>query len=1107
MTEWIITSSLLILLIAALRKLLRGKISLRLQYALWAIVLLRLLLPFSLFESRVSVMNLIGSLRSVEIVQTAEEISDYEDLVFDAVPSLSAGISPEYETNPGNVYVYPYGDSDRNYPTTVLTEVTGEEFEQLEKVIKLRDVLIPLWLAGCAAVLGVFTVSNLRFAARLRRSRGRKLGDSISIIPVYVSSAIDTPCLFGLFSPTIYVTPQCEANPAVLRHVVSHETTHYRHGDNLWALLRCVAIALHWYNPLVWWAAFMSRNDAELSCDEGTLRRLGQSEQINYGRTLIGLTCTRGNFSSLAITATTMTGSKKSIKERITFIAKKPKMAIYTLLAVIIVAAVAVGCTFSGADSGFSNRDARKESKALAESVAFENYYELDGKPEILRYEGGPCEADPGVNKQYVRVSYHTKNSLREIVVEFCMTDDKGQHYDEPFSASSWLSHSHMQIVPSSADRIERVQIWKNGYPNPVIPGAYVEEIKEYMPHFFYGEPYPTGIKPEGVNDTGFTVFLADGSSVSFGIDWAAQNGIYYKVISPELPEWLTQILEAPGKMEMEYDEHIRVNDAVKAKVDPAIIELAVDRVRRDLELYVRDWGLNIIDAELSALENITTGAADQHGNAIDMYRLEYRLRPDDIDSVVLVGGMKIEDGCITEWGSVGQPYIMVYLQDGKYTGLSKNITTESLDIDYSSDEKLDRYGNKYTAAAMEFLYMVMGDYEYDWYVMMQTGGTGIPPYYHFSWEETYTEHGWLSADGTPLNFEKITVPTFSISDAPPEGWTELAISCNNFIGRSQMQVYTEGGELLRLYAYEAEDLYALDPGSYYVTFDINVPGDYIAEEMEFERSGYTCVFRLEVTPNEEGAFYFGGDAESLVKLYAEEVYAKEMLSAEGEYAITDYKLLECMLYAESVDGSEVIGEMRYAFTPSFLDSWGGNVRPAEGEAHGMLESYYHFTLTKCGNNYWKCTDMGTGGAGGWGYIWNWTAEMALNQALAEMKDPTVDNSYLLWWLPLINFSDMDTDDFFSLMDAVEEVCVGEGLVYSPEEWRTWANVYPDDQFYRNMYCMKAALNCDGGFSARMQYILNKQRHHDEELYERCLQYFSEEEREYLRAAADDNFF
>ena len=60
MTQWIITSSVLILIIAVLRFVLRGKISLKLQYALWGLVLIRLILPFSVFESPASVLNLMN---------------------------------------------------------------------------------------------------------------------------------------------------------------------------------------------------------------------------------------------------------------------------------------------------------------------------------------------------------------------------------------------------------------------------------------------------------------------------------------------------------------------------------------------------------------------------------------------------------------------------------------------------------------------------------------------------------------------------------------------------------------------------------------------------------------------------------------------------------------------------------------------------------------------------------------------------------------------------------------------------------------------------------------------------------------------------------------
>ena len=63
MTELIVTSSVLILVVISLRHFLKGKISLRMQYALWALVLVRLLVPVSPLESPISVMNAISKQR------------------------------------------------------------------------------------------------------------------------------------------------------------------------------------------------------------------------------------------------------------------------------------------------------------------------------------------------------------------------------------------------------------------------------------------------------------------------------------------------------------------------------------------------------------------------------------------------------------------------------------------------------------------------------------------------------------------------------------------------------------------------------------------------------------------------------------------------------------------------------------------------------------------------------------------------------------------------------------------------------------------------------------------------------------------------------------
>ena len=68
------------------------------------------------------------------------------------------------------------------------------------------------------------------------------------------------------------------------RYALAHELTHYRHLDHIWSLVRLVCLALWWFHPLVWAAAWLSRRDGELACDEGVLERLGSEHRLPYGR-------------------------------------------------------------------------------------------------------------------------------------------------------------------------------------------------------------------------------------------------------------------------------------------------------------------------------------------------------------------------------------------------------------------------------------------------------------------------------------------------------------------------------------------------------------------------------------------------------------------------------------------------------------------------------------------------------------------------------------------------------------------------------------------------------------------------------------------------------
>ena len=318
MIEWAAASSVLILVVLVLRRCLMGNISLRLQYGLWALVLLRLLVPLSFGGTAISVLNLV---ERADIPPGAAEYAEVGTPQPSAVgPSLPLEEQVQDPQAPSRGQAEPVSPS----PGTVLSAV---------------------WAAG-AAGLGLWLLwVNVRFAGKLRRSR-QLLETGGCPLPVYVTTAAPTPCLFGLIRPCIYVTEEVTSNDVVLRHCLAHELTHYRHGDHIWAVLRGASLALHWYNPLVWLAAVLSRRDGELCCDEAVVKRLGERERAAYGRTLLAVTC-RGPAGPLLI-ATSMTGGR-DIRQRIVLLAKRPRTASCTLAAVLLIAAAAVGCTFTGA--------------------------------------------------------------------------------------------------------------------------------------------------------------------------------------------------------------------------------------------------------------------------------------------------------------------------------------------------------------------------------------------------------------------------------------------------------------------------------------------------------------------------------------------------------------------------------------------------------------------------------------------------------------------------------------------------------------------------------------------------------------------------------------
>ncbi len=333
MREVLLTSSALILALLVLRRVFRKQISRRVQYALWGLVLLRLLVPVNLPAADFSVLSVSEPAR-VQMEERLEEepvyvlpVSTQEIARSSARPNVILPMEGRYSE---------------------VTQAEGGPAVLTKYAFTLEEALGLVWVAGMGCMGLWLAVSNLRFWHMLRKKRiPMELPECR--YPVYlVEEGLVSPCLFGLFRPAVYLTPAAMESGEGLRHVLAHEETHGRHGDPLWSLLRSVCLVVYWFDPLVWWAAAAAREDCELACDESALRRLGEAERIPYGQTLLRLIPLQRSAGHVMLTATTMTSDKKRMKERIMRISENLKMKTAALCAALAVTAAVCAVTFTG---------------------------------------------------------------------------------------------------------------------------------------------------------------------------------------------------------------------------------------------------------------------------------------------------------------------------------------------------------------------------------------------------------------------------------------------------------------------------------------------------------------------------------------------------------------------------------------------------------------------------------------------------------------------------------------------------------------------------------------------------------------------------------------
>ena len=301
-----LTACIIVAIVLAVRLLAGKKLPRRFSYAMWGLVLLRLILPVSLpspvsiftptdytpqytiYEDLAEAVPPTPSFPSIELVPETPAASDEEAAA--SIPKESSETSPTEsvpaETEPDSDVVasLPVSDNPQNGLDEQLLPVAGS-------CIWICGVLL-LLMGGAGTYLVLlqkYKTACLYHDQQLFDRCNRLLRHPLRRrVALYTSACAESPMVIGYLRPRI-ILPDGVFPEEQLECMVVHELIHIRRGDHLIRLVSLAVTCVHWFNPLIWLALKYSAKDMELSCDEAALSRLGSNAAATYAGALLDL--------------------------------------------------------------------------------------------------------------------------------------------------------------------------------------------------------------------------------------------------------------------------------------------------------------------------------------------------------------------------------------------------------------------------------------------------------------------------------------------------------------------------------------------------------------------------------------------------------------------------------------------------------------------------------------------------------------------------------------------------------------------------------------------------------------------------------------------------
>jgi beta-lactamase regulating signal transducer with metallopeptidase domain/Tol biopolymer transport system component len=302
-------ASLVIVLVLLVQWMGRKHFSPRVRYALWLLVVLRLVLPTSL-ESSVSVFQHARA-ATTTIARAAKPDFSPAQSPAKTVPSPPVSVkvdgdlrAPSKSVNPKNAPGLPAVGSAKEGGRVPPQTVASTASKAAIAAWPWSVILSLAWLAGVVFLLARIIWIPLRLNARLARhetppspavfeilEQAKRLIGVNQVLPIVQSRAVHSPALLGFIRPWLLLPHGLveKFSPDELRLVFLHELAHLKRRDIAMNWLTTLLQILHWFNPLVWVAFARMRADREEACDELALSFARAEENRAYGHAIIKL--------------------------------------------------------------------------------------------------------------------------------------------------------------------------------------------------------------------------------------------------------------------------------------------------------------------------------------------------------------------------------------------------------------------------------------------------------------------------------------------------------------------------------------------------------------------------------------------------------------------------------------------------------------------------------------------------------------------------------------------------------------------------------------------------------------------------------------------------